>query len=72
MNLKQTEGDIKLKDQIIQTLNNRIKELEQSIKELNAKVQNADTSVKDIAIKAIESSGKMKIFETVNKKEDRD
>jgi uncharacterized protein YoxC len=69
---KQTEGDIKLKDQTIQTLNARIKELEQSIKELNAKVQNADTSVKDIAIKAIESSGKMKIFETVSKKEDRD
>jgi len=72
LNQKQTEGDIKLKDQTIQTLNARIKELEQSIKELNSKVQTADTSVKDIAIKAIESSGKMKIFESVSKKEDRD
>jgi uncharacterized protein YoxC len=69
---KHTEGEFKLKDQTIQTLNARIKELEQTIKDLNQKVQNADTSVKDIAIKAIESSGKMKIYEAVSKKEDRD
>jgi hypothetical protein len=72
LNQKQTEGENKLKEQTIQTLSARIKELEQTIKDLNNKVQNADTSVKDIAIKAIESSGKMKIFETVGKKEDRD
>jgi hypothetical protein len=70
LNNKQTEGEHKLNEQTIQTLNARIKELEQTIKELNLKVQNADTSVKDIAIKAIESSGKMKIFETVSKKEE--
>jgi cob(I)alamin adenosyltransferase len=69
---KHTEGELKLKDQTIQTLNARIKELEQSIKDLNSKVTNADSSVKDIAIKAIESSGKMRILETVGKKEERD
>ena len=55
---KEVEGELKLKDQIIQTLNAKIKDLETSLKELSQKTVTAETSVKDIAIKAIEHSSK--------------
>jgi len=68
--LKDHEGAIKLKEQTIQTLENRIKEQESYIKQLTQKTELADKSVKDIAIKAIESSGKVQLFDTtVGKKE---
>ena len=44
-----------------------IKELESTVKELNSKTTNAEKSVKDIAIKAIESSAKLKIIESETK-----
>jgi hypothetical protein len=53
---KETAGELKLKDQIIETLRNKIKDLETSLKELSQKTATAEASVKDIAIKAIESS----------------
>jgi len=55
---KEVSGELKLKDQIIQTLNAKIKDLETSLKELSQKTVTAETSVKDIAIKAIEHSSK--------------
>lgn len=55
---KETEGELKLKDQIIATLNAKIKDMETSIKELSQKATTAESSVKDIAIRAIESSSK--------------
>lgn len=55
---KETEGELKLKDQIIGTLNAKIKDMETTIKELSQKAITAETSVKDIAIRAIESSSK--------------
>ena len=61
---KETEGLIKLKDQTIQTLEARIKEQEAFIKQLTQKTELADKSVKDIAIKAIESSAKVQLFES--------
>jgi len=61
--LKENEGLLKLKDQTIQTLENRIKEQEGYIKQLTQKTETADKSVKDIAIKAIESSAKVQLFE---------
>lgn len=69
---KQTEGDLKLKDQTIGTLQNRIKELEAATKELSQKAGNAEANVKDIAIKAIESSRKLHIVEKSKDKEDKD
>src|SRR5665648_522900 len=45
---KQTEGELKLKEQTIETLKSKIKDME--------------ASVKDIAMKAIESSGKMQMI----------
>ena len=55
---KETMGELKLKDQTIETLKNRIKELEVTIKEMSQKTITAEANVKDIAIKAIESSSK--------------
>jgi hypothetical protein len=55
---KEVSGELKLKDQIIQTLNGKIKDLETSLKELSQKTTTAEISVKDIAIKAIEHSSK--------------
>lgn len=60
---KQTEGDLKLKTQTIETLLGKIKDLETNIKELSQKAITAESSVKDIAIKAIESSSKMHFIE---------
>ena len=55
---KETEGELRLKDQTIETLKGKIKDMEGSVKELSQKAVIAETSVKDIAIKAIESSSK--------------
>ena len=63
LTLKEHEGLLKLKEQTIQTLENRIKEQEGYVKQLTQKTELADKSVKDIAIKAIESSAKVQLFE---------
>jgi hypothetical protein len=55
---KEVSGELKLKEQIIQTLNAKIKDLEASLKELAQKTVTAEVSVKDIAMKAIEHSSK--------------
>ena len=60
---RQNEGEIKLFEQTIQTLQSKIKDLDVIIRELTTKANTAEASVKDIAIKAIESSGKLQIFE---------
>lgn len=69
---KQTEGELKLKDQTIITLQSKIKDIEAVNKELSAKAMNADANVKDIAIKAIESSRKMHFVEKSKDKEDKE
>jgi len=60
---KQTEGELKLKEQTILALQSKIKDLELTIKELTTKAVTAEASVKDIAIKAIESSSKIQFVE---------
>jgi len=55
---KEVSGELKLKEQTIQTLNTKIKDLETTMKELSQKTVTAETRVKDIAIKAIEHSSK--------------
>jgi hypothetical protein len=69
---KQTEGELKLKDQIIVTLQARIKDIETANKELSAKAGNAEANVKDIAIKAIESSRKLHIVEKSKDNQEND
>jgi len=70
---KELELDVKLKDQTIQTLKAKVKELEILIKQISVKADSSEKSVKDIAMKAIKSAGKVQIYEGVstgrNKKE---
>lgn len=54
---KEYQGELKLKEQTIQTLENKIKDQQDLINQLYQKVENADKNVKDIVLKAIESSG---------------
>ena len=61
--LKENEGLMQLKEQTIGTLQQRIKELEEMLKQQQSKAEAADKNVKDIAIKAIESSSKVAVWE---------
>jgi len=61
--LKENEGLMQLKEQTIGTLQQRIKELEDMLKQQQSKADAADKNVKDIAIKAIESSSKVTVYE---------
>ncbi len=56
LNAKQLEGEMKLNNQIVANLKDKIKDMEASIKELTTKTAAADAGVKDIALKALESS----------------
>jgi len=70
---KETEGDIKLKSQIIKDLQEKIESLNQQNKQLLAKVEKAELDAKEITLKAIETSGNKPImFERNYKKEDND
>ncbi|MEI6048853.1 MAG: hypothetical protein WCS03_08135 [Bacteroidota bacterium] len=55
---KEAQGELKLKEQIIETLRSKIKDMEITMKELSQKSVTSEASVKDIAIKAIESTSK--------------
>jgi hypothetical protein len=55
---KESQGELKLKEQIIETLKSKIKDMEITMKELSQKTVTSEASVKDIAIKAIESTSK--------------
>jgi len=63
------EGELKLKEQTIVSLKEKIAEVQQLNKELTDKAAKAETSVKDIAVKAIESSSKIQVFPTKEKED---
>jgi hypothetical protein len=67
---KETEADIRLKDQIIISLQEKIKEQQTQLKEYADKANRAEASVKDIAVKAIENASKVRMFTTKPEKED--
>lgn len=67
---KEFETDIKLRDQEITSLKNKISDLESQLIQQSSKADQADKSAKDIAIKAIESSVSFKVFE--RSKENKD
>ncbi len=69
---KQNEGEIKLRDQIVDTLRSKIKDLESSLKELSQKTATAEITVKDIAMKAIESSAKVQIIDKTREMPSKD
>ena len=61
--LKDHEGEMKLKNQQIESLLARIKDLELQLKQAYAKAENAESNSKEITLKAIQSSGQIKIVE---------
>ena len=61
--LKDHDGEIKLKSQQIESLLARIKDLENQLKQAYAKAENAENNSKEITLKAIQSSGQIKIVE---------
>jgi hypothetical protein len=61
--LKDHEGEVKLKIQQIESLQARIKDLEVQLKQAYSKAENAENNSKEITIKAIQSSGQIKIIE---------
>jgi hypothetical protein len=67
---KQNESDIRLKDQIIASLQEKIKEQQAQLKEYTDKANRAEANVKDIAVKAIENASKVRMFTAKSEKED--
>jgi hypothetical protein len=59
---KQNEADIRLKNQIIESLQEKIKEQQAQLKEYTDKANRAEANVKDIAVKAIENASKVHTF----------
>ncbi len=57
LEIKDLEAQLKLHEQMIQSLQNRVKEQQEHIVALSAKTDNAGKQVQDIALKAIEKSG---------------
>ena len=58
----QHDADIKVKDQLIQTLQEKIQELQGQMKDYLEKANRADADVKEIAVKAIENAGKVQML----------
>lgn len=56
---REVSGELKLKTQIIETLQSKIKDMEVSLKDYAQKAMSAEASVKDIALRAIDSSAKV-------------
>jgi len=67
---KQNEADIRLKEQIINSLQEKIKEQHEQLKEYTDKANRAEANVKDIAVKAIENASKIRMFTAKAEKED--
>jgi len=67
---KQSEGDIRLREQAITSLQEKIKEQQEQLKEYADKANRAEANVKDIAVKAIENASKIRMFTTKPEKED--
>jgi hypothetical protein len=67
---KQYEADIRLKDQIITSLQEKIAEHQGQLKEYMEKANRAEAGVKDIAVKAIENASKVRMITSKSEKED--
>ena len=67
---KQNVADIRLKDQIIASLQEKIKEQQELLKEYADKANRAEAGVKEIAVKAIENAQKIRMITAKPEKED--
>ena len=63
LSVKEQESEMKLKNQQLESLLARIKDLESQLKQAFSKVENAESNTKEITLKAIQSSGQIKIIE---------
>lgn len=54
---------MKLKNQQLESLLERIKDLETQLKQAYTKAENAESNTKEITLKAIQSSGQIKFIE---------
>jgi uncharacterized protein YgfB (UPF0149 family) len=61
--LKDHDGEMKLKNQQIDSLLAKIMDLEIQLKQAYSKADNAENNTKEITLKAIQSSGQIKIIE---------
>jgi len=61
--LKDHDGEIKLKNQQIESLMAKIKDLETQLEQAYNKAESAENNSKEITLKAIQSSGQIKIIE---------
>ena len=68
--VKQSEADVRLKDQAINSLQEKIKEQQEQLKEYSDKANRAEANVKDIAVKAIENASKIRMITAKPEKED--
>ncbi len=68
--VKEYEGELKLKDQSINTLKEKIKDQDNQVSQLYKKVESADSNVKDIVLKAIENSGRYPVYEKASDKQE--
>jgi predicted RNase H-like nuclease (RuvC/YqgF family) len=59
---KETDGELKLREQTITTLEAKIKEQENLIKQLSQKADSSEKTVKDIAIKALDTASKIPVI----------
>lgn len=62
---QQNEAEIRLKNQTITSLQEKIREQQELVKEYGEKATVAEAGVKDIAVKAIESAAKTKTIERI-------
>ena len=63
LSLKDHESEVKLKNQQIESLMTRIKDIENQLKQAYSKAENAENNSKEITLKAIQNSGQIKIIE---------
>jgi hypothetical protein len=66
----QNQAEIRLKDQLIKSLQEKIQELQSQLKEYSDKASLAEAGVKDIAMKAIENSSKVRVYPAKAEKDD--
>ncbi|MDR1653422.1 MAG: hypothetical protein LBS01_07235 [Prevotellaceae bacterium] len=66
----QNDADLRLKDQTVKLLEEKIKELQTLLKEYADKATRAEAGVKEIAVKAIEGASKTKVFVKTEKEEE--
>jgi hypothetical protein len=64
---KDHESELKLRNHQVESLNARIKDLEQQLKQALLKAETAENNTKEITLKAIQTSGQIKIIEKETK-----